>query len=59
MADFAPSKASTEVVEDSARLMDRTWETIQKKSEFLDILGCVISLSIELMNADSVYELDE
>ena len=30
--DFAPSKASQQAVEDGAKLMDKTWETIQKKS---------------------------
>ncbi|KAJ3024208.1 hypothetical protein HKX48_004481 [Thoreauomyces humboldtii] len=30
--DFAPSKASQQVVVDNARVMDKTWETIQKKT---------------------------
>ncbi|KAI8996744.1 calponin homology domain-containing protein [Gaertneriomyces semiglobifer] len=29
---FSPSKASQQVVQDNARVMDRTWETIQKKT---------------------------
>ncbi|KAL1923793.1 uncharacterized protein VTP21DRAFT_8773 [Calcarisporiella thermophila] len=33
MAQFQPSAASQQVVEDTSRLMDRTWETIQQKSK--------------------------
>ena len=47
MADFAPSKAATEQVEDSAKLFDKSWESIQKKS------------MNSAIHKDSLYQLDK